>query len=347
MVMNSIFGSNGLGGFIKKQFIDVIQWENPDPEVLMWRFPLQDQEIQNGAALVVREAQSALFVDEGQIADQFGTGTFTLNTQNLPLLTSLKNWGKLFQSPFKSDVYFFNLRQQLSRRWGTAQPVTIRDSDFGAIAVRSFGMYSFRIAQPAVFFREVSGVCEEYRTETLEEQLRNLVITQMATAFGNSSIPFLDMAANQLMLSQQMITLLKPAFAELGLGLEKFTVESITLPENLQKRLDERIGMGIVGDITRYTQYQTAQAIPLAAENEGGIAGIGAGLAAGMNIATVMTSGLTGTVAAQTAPAVSTENGSSDLTARLAQLKTLLEQNLISQNDYDTAKAEIIKKITG
>ncbi|KEQ01600.1 hypothetical protein SASC598J21_006210, partial [Snodgrassella alvi SCGC AB-598-J21] len=244
MVMNSIFGSNGLGGFIKKQFIDVIQWENPDPDVLMWRFPLQDQEIQNGAALVVREAQSALFVDEGQIADQFGTGTFTLNTQNLPLLTNLKNWSKLFQSPFKSDVYFFNLRQQLSRRWGTAQPVTIRDSDFGAIAVRSFGMYTFRIAQPAVFFREVSGVCEEYRTETLEEQLRNLVITQMATAFGNSSIPFLDMAANQLMLSQQMITLLKPAFAELGLELEKFTVESITLPENLQKRLDERIGMG-------------------------------------------------------------------------------------------------------
>lgn len=347
MVMNSIFGSNGLGGFIKKQFIDVIQWENPDPDVLMWRFPLQDQEIQNGAALVVREAQSALFVDEGQIADQFSTGTFTLNTQNLPLLTNLKNWSKLFQSPFKSDVYFFNLRQQLSRRWGTAQPVTIRDSDFGAIAVRSFGMYTFRIAQPAVFFREVSGVCEEYRTETLEEQLRNLVITQMATAFGNSSIPFLDMAANQLMLSQQMITLLKPAFAELGLELEKFTVESITLPENLQKRLDERIGMGIVGDIARYTQYQTAQAIPLAAENEGGIAGIGAGLGVGMNIATVMTSGLTGTVAAQTAPAGSTENGSSDLTARLAQLKTLLEQNLISQNDYDTAKAEIIKKITG
>jgi membrane protease subunit (stomatin/prohibitin family) len=347
MVLNSIFGSNGLGGFIKKQFIDVIQWENPDPDVLMWRFPLRDQEIQNGAALIVRESQNAMFVDEGAIADQFGTGTFTLNTQNLPLLTNLRHWGKLFQSPFKSDVYFFNMRQQLSRRWGTAQPVTIRDNDFGAISVRSFGMYSFRIAQPAVFFREVSGVCEEYRTETLEEQLRNLAVTQLASAFGSSDIPFLDMAANQLMLSQQMTTLLQPAFAAIGLELENFTVESITLPENLQQRLDERMGMGIVGDMARYAQYQTAQAIPLAAQNEGGVAGIGAGLAAGMNIANVMTSGMTGAAATQSAPAGGTETTAADPTARLAQLKTLLEKNLISQNDYDTAKAEIIKKITG
>ncbi|MCX8749340.1 MULTISPECIES: SPFH domain-containing protein [unclassified Snodgrassella] len=342
MVLNSIFGINKLGGFIKKQFIDVIQWENPDPEVLMWRFPIKDQEIQNGAALIVRESQNALFVDEGAIADLFGTGTFTLNTQNLPLLTDLKHWGKLFQSPFKSDVYFFNMRQQLSRRWGTAQPVTIRDNDFGAVSVRSFGMYSFRIAQPELFFSQVSGVCEEYRTETLEEQLRNLAVTQLASAFGNANIPFLDMAANQMLLSEQMTTLLQPAFTAMGLALENFTVESITLPESLQERLDERMGMGIVGDMGRYTQYQTAQAIPLAAQNEGGVAGIGAGLAAGMNIANVMTSGITG--AATSAPASKPETA--DITARLSQLKTLLEQNLISQSDYDSAKAEILRKLT-
>ncbi len=344
MVFNKLFGNKGLGGFVKKQFIDVIQWEDPKPEVLMWRFPLRDQEIQNGAALIVRDSQSALFVDEGSIADLFQVGTYKLTTQNLPLLTNLKNWSKLFQSPFKSDVYFFNLRQQLSKRWGTAQPVTIRDADFGAVTVRSYGMYSFSIADPVLFFRQVTGVCEEYRSELLEEQIRNLAVTNLAAAFGSADISFLDMAANQVKLSQQMTILLRPAFAGLGLQLENFTVESITLPENLQKQMEERIGMGIVGDLARYTQYQTAQAIPLAAENEGGIAGIGAGLAAGMGIATSMNTALN-PVANNTSGQTNTINA--DHTSQLAQLKSLLEQNLISQDDYDAAKAEVIKKITG
>lgn len=344
MILDSIFGSKGLNGFIKKQFIDVIQWENPEPDVLMWRFPIRDQEIQNGAALIVRDSQSALFVDEGSIADLFEVGTHSLITQNLPLLTNLKNWSKLFESPFKSDVYFFNMRQQLSKRWGTAQPVTIRDQDFGAVSVRSYGMYSFRIADPAMFFRQVAGVCEEYRSERLEEQIRNLAVTNLATAFGTADISFIDMAANQLKLSEQMTKLLQPAFAALGLQLESFTVESITLPENLQKQMEERIGMGIVGDLGRYTQYQTAQAIPKAAENEGGIAGIGAGLAAGMGIAGSMNAALNPNFAQAQPQATSTAD---EHTVKLAQLKSMLEQNLISQNDYDAAKAEIIKKITG
>ena len=134
--------------FIKKQFIDIIQWENPDEETLVWRFPIADQEIQNGASLTVREAQMAMFVDEGRTADVFPAGRYTLNTQTLPILTYLKNWDKLFQSPFKSDVYFFNTKQQLGRKWGTAQPVTVRDAEFGAVQLRSFGMYSYRIADP-------------------------------------------------------------------------------------------------------------------------------------------------------------------------------------------------------
>lgn len=349
MVLSSLFGSKVLGDFVKKQFIDVIQWENPDPDVLMWRFPFQDQEIQNGAALIVRDSQSALFVDEGTIADLFQVGTHKLTTQNLPLLTNLKNWSKLFESPFKSDVYFFNLRQQLSKRWGTAQPVTIRDQDFGAVSVRSYGMYSFRITNPVTFFRQVTGVCEEYRSDRLEQQIRNLAVTNLATAFGSADISFLDMAANQVKLSEQMAILLQPAFTSLGLQLENFTVESITLPENLQKQMDEKIGMGIIGDLGRYTQYQTAQAIPLAAENEGGIAGIGASLAAGMGIATSMNLALNPAIAAQpqTNTQPRTNISAADHTSKLAQLKSLLEQNLISQHDYDAAKAEIIKKITG
>ena len=350
--------------FIKKQFIDVIQWPNPEPEVLMWRFPIQDEEIQNGASLTVRDSQAAMFVDEGVTADVFQAGTFKLTTQNLPVLTNLKNWSKLFESPFKSDVYFFNLRQQLSRRWGTSQPVTVRDADFGAVALRAFGMYSFRIADPALFFKEVTGVTAEYRGEQLEEQLRNVAVTQLATAFGTSGIPFLDMAANQVALSQKMTELLQPLFAAMGLLLESFNVESVTLPEALQKRMDERMGMGIVGDLSRYTQYQTAQSIPLAAQNEGGVAGIGAGIAAGMGMGNAMTAAMMGqqvapqgqpvVQAAQTAAPVAAATVAStvpaageDLAGKLTQLKTLLDQGLISQADYDTAKAEVIKKITG
>ena len=350
--------------FIKKQFIDVIQWPNPEPEVLMWRFPIHDEEIQNGASLTVRDSQAAMFVDEGVTADVFQAGTFKLTTQNLPVLTNLKNWSKLFESPFKSDVYFFNLRQQLSRRWGTSQPVTVRDADFGAVALRAFGMYSFRIADPALFFKEVTGVTAEYRGEQLEEQLRNVAVTQLATAFGTSGIPFLDMAANQVALSQKMTELLQPLFAAMGLLLESFNVESVTLPEALQKRMDERMGMGIVGDLSRYTQYQTAQAIPIAAQNEGGVAGIGAGIAAGMGMGNAMTAAMMGqqvapqgqpvVQAAQTAAPVAAATvaatapaAGEDLAGKLTQLKTLLDQGLINQADYDTAKAEVIKKITG
>lgn len=189
--------------FIKKQFIDVIQWPNPDDSLLMWRFPIADEEIQNGASLTVREAQMAMFVDEGVTADVFGPGRYTLNTQTLPVLTNLKNWDKLFESPFKSDVYFFNTKQQLARKWGTSQPITVRDAEFGAVQLRSFGMYSYRISDPAKFFKEVSGVAAQYSGVDLENQLRNIAVTQLAAAFGSSGIPFLDMAANQVLLSQK------------------------------------------------------------------------------------------------------------------------------------------------
>ncbi|MDO4777514.1 MAG: SPFH domain-containing protein [Cardiobacteriaceae bacterium] len=337
-----------IGSFIKKQFIDVIEWPNPENDVLMWRFPATDQEIQNGAVLVVREAQMAMFVNEGETADLFTAGTYTLNTQTLPILTNLQNWDKFFASPFKSDVYYFNTRQQLGQRWGTAQPVTVRDSEFGIVQLRAFGMYSFRVSDPAQFFHEVAGVTEVYRSSQLEGQLRNLAMTQLAAAFGTSGIPFLDMAANQMLLSQKMTELLAPAFAKLGLALESFTVESVTLPEALQKTLDERISMGIIGDLGKYTQYQTAAAIPLAAQNEGGLAGIGAGVGVGAAIGQAMAGAMGGmqpSAPVQAAPAQAA--GGEDPQARLAKLKAMLDQQLISQEDYDQAKAEILKKLIG
>lgn len=334
-----------IGSFIRKQFIDVIEWPNPEADVLMWRFPADDQEIQNGAVLVVRESQMAMFVNEGETADVFSAGTFELTTQTLPILTNLRNWDKFFASPFKSDVYFFNTRQQIGQRWGTAQPVTVRDSEFGIVQLRAFGMYSYRVSDPERFFLEVSGVTDRYRSGDLDDQLRNLAMTQLASAFGTSGIPFLDMAANQMLLSQKMTELLAPAFAKLGLALEGFTVESVTLPEALQKTLDERISMGIIGDLGKYTQYQTASAIPLAAQNEGGLAGIGASMGVGAGIGQAMAGAMAAGLQtpAQTAPA----SPADDPQAKLAQLKALLDQGLITQEDYDNAKAEVLKKLLG
>ena len=329
-------------GFIRKQFIDVIEWPNPGDDTLMWRFPAEDQEIQTGATLVVRESQQALFVDEGKTADLFGAGTHLLTTQTLPLLTNLKNWDKFFASPFKSDVYFFNLRQQLGRRWGTAQPVTVRDSEFGVVQLRAFGMYDYRISDPAKLFSEVTGVVAQYSREALDEPLRNVVMTRLASVFGSSGIAFLDMAANQVLLSQKMADLLAPDFARLGLTLERFSVESITLPEAIQKALDERISMGVVGDLNRYTQYQAASAIPLAAQNEGGLAGIGAGVGVGAAIGQAMATNM------NAAPAAAPQTtGNNDPQARLAQLKALLDQGLITAEDYEKAKAEVLKQLIG
>jgi membrane protease subunit (stomatin/prohibitin family) len=275
--------------FLSKQFIDVIQWTESEEGVLAYRYPMQDMEIQNGAKLTVRDSQMAAFVNEGRIADVFNPGLYTLNTNTLPLLTNLMNWDKLFESPFKSDVYFFSTRLQVNQHWGTPNPVTIRDKEFGAVRLRAFGIYSYRISDPRTFYTKVSGTREIYRVADLEGQLRNTIVGRMSDTFGESSVPFLDMAANQIELGQKIAESLKPFFSELGLMLDSFVVENLSLPDELQKRLDERIGMNMVGDMGRYTQFQVAQSMPIAAANEGGgAAGVGVGLGAGLTMAQQM-----------------------------------------------------------
>ncbi len=283
-----------LGDFLRKQFIDVIQWTESGPGVLMARYPMQDMEIQNGGKLTVRESQMALFVNEGKAADAFGPGLYTLNTANLPLLTNLMNWDKMFQSPFKSDVYFFSTRVQTNQRWGTQQPITIRDKEFGAVRLRGFGVYSYRLTNPLAFQLNVAGTQAEYTTEQLEPQLRNTVITAFTTAFANSQVSFLDMAANQAELAKLIAKEVAPAFEAYGLKLETFTVENLSLPDELQKRLDERISMNMIGDMRQYTQFQAAQSIPIAAANAGGVAGLGVGLGAGMGMGNAMADAMRG-----------------------------------------------------
>lgn len=275
--------------FFSKQFIDVIDWTEPGDGILAYRYPMEDREIQNGGKLTVRDSQVAVFVNEGQIADIFGPGLHTLSTQTLPILTYLMNWDKAFKSPFKSDVYYFSTRLQMNQKWGTATPITIRDKEFGAVRMRAYGIYAYRIADPKIFYEKVSGTRDAYWVADLEGQLRNTIVGRMTDAFGNSAVSFLDMAASQAQLGQAMIGALKPVFADLGLLLDSFVVENISLPEELQKLLDQRIGMNMIGDMNRYQQFQVAQSMPIAAANEGGgAAGAGIGLGAGMLMAQQM-----------------------------------------------------------
>jgi membrane protease subunit (stomatin/prohibitin family) len=275
--------------FLSKQFIDVIQWTEPEDGILAYRYPMEDMEIQNGGKLTVRDSQAAIFVNEGRIADVFGPGLYTLSTQTLPILTYIMNWDKAFKSPFKSDVYYFSTRLQTNQRWGTATPITIRDKEFGAIRMRGYGIYTYKIADPKVFYQKLSGTRDMYRVPDLEGQLRNTIVARMTDTFAQSSVPFLDMAANQQELGQKIADNLKPSFADLGISLEAFVMENISLPDELQKMLDQRISMNMLGDMNKYTQFQVAQSLPIAAANEGGgAAGIGVGLGAGTAMAQSM-----------------------------------------------------------
>jgi membrane protease subunit (stomatin/prohibitin family) len=343
----------GIGSFIKKQFIDVLQWNEDTEGVLAWRFPMQDFEIQNGAMLTVRESQVALFVNEGRIADVFGPGNYKLTTKTLPVLTNLQNWDKLFDSPFKSDVYFFSTRIQTGRKWGTTQPITIRDKDFDMIRVRAFGLYSYRVIDPKKFFTELSGTRDEYTRDNVEDQLRGIMLATMANSLGGANVPFLDMAANQTLMAQQIRGDLINAFGRYGVGLDEFNVGSVSLPEELQAALDERIAAGMKGGLSAdkmggFTKFQVASSIPLAAQNEGGLAGLGAGLASGVAFGQTMMQGLNAgtTPEPQSAPAAAPAAGE-PIEARLEKLKALLDKGLISASDYDSAKAELLKKLIG
>lgn len=344
----------GLMDFVTKQFIDVIEWTENTDGVLAWRYPVTDREIQYGAALVVRESQMAIFVNEGRLADVFGPGTYTLSTQTLPVLTYLRNWDKLFKSPFKSDVYFFSTRLQIDQRWGTQQPITLRDKDFGAVRLRAFGNYAYRLADPKQFHTEVSGTREGYTADELDGQLRALMLQHISDAVAQSSIPFLDLAANQVEFAAALQQATAPAFAALGLKLEAVTVQNVSLPEELQKVLDQRIGMGMVGsDMERFMQYQVAQALPDLAtggSGQGGaaadIAGLGAGLGAGMalgqTMATALQQGLSGKTQAAGATAMVKPE---DVIATIEKLADLRAKGVLTEDEFVSKKAELLRKL--
>jgi len=332
--------------FLKKQFIDVIHWTEEKNGVLAHRYPTRDFEIQNGAKLTVRESQIALLVDEGQLADVFGPGLYSLDTETLPLLTNLKNWDKLFASPFKSEVYFFSTRQQLDRKWGTPNPITIRDKEFGIVRLRAFGIYSYHLADPKKFYLNVSGSREDFTCEEMEGQLRNTLIGSMTDMFGESGVSFIDMAANQEEFGAALKQKLLPVFDGYGLALDALVVQNVSLPEELQKVLDTRISMNVLGDMDRYTKYQVASSIPLAAQNEGGLAGAGAGLGAGLGIGQAFTQAMNPAIQPPSQTSVpAAKESAEDVMATLERLHGLMTKGIISAEEFEAKKADLLKKL--
>jgi len=336
----------GIMDFLKKQFVDVIDWIQEDEGVLVYQYPFQDREIQNGGQLTVRESQAALFVNEGKVADLFGPGRHTLSTQTLPLMTNLKHWDKAFASPFKSDIYFFSMKNQIGQKWGTQGKLTLRDKDFGKIQIGAFGTYSYEIADPRLFFSKVSGTRPLFRVDDLQDQLRSVIEVAIASRLGQGDIPALDLAGQQARVSEEIRPFMAQHFTPLGLKLTGFLLQKVTLPEGVEKALEKNAAANSIDNMQKYTQFQMAENIGTAAASGGGTAGAGMGMAMGVAMGQQMAQMMGQAMNQQPAPAPQQQApAKEDPVAVLEKLKTLLEKGLITQAEYDTKKAEVLSKL--
>ncbi|PLX06068.1 MAG: antifreeze protein [Marinilabiliales bacterium] len=268
----------GLLNKLKNEFIDIIEWLDPTNDTIVHRFERYQNEIKMGAKLTVRESQVAVFINEGQIADVYSPGMYTLSTENMPILSTLKGWKYGFNSPFKAEVYFVNTKRFLDNKWGTPNPVMMRDAEFGPVRIRAFCIYEFRVDDAATFIREIVGTDGDSTTDEVTNKLRNIIVTRFTDAVAESKIPVLDMAANYNEFSEVVGKVIIDEYKEYGLNMTKFLVSNISLPPNVEESLDKRTSMGVIGDLNKYTQFQTAEAIGDMAKNSGGDGG---GMAAG------------------------------------------------------------------
>lgn len=273
---------------IKNELIDIIEWTDDSSNTMVWRFPRHQNEIKNGAQLTVRESQVAVFVNEGAIADVYPPGRIKLETQNMPILTTIKGWKYGFNSPFKAEVYFVNTKNFTDNKWGTKNPIMLRDAEFGPIRVRAYGTYAIKVIDAGKFIREIAGTQAHFTTEEVTEQLRNLIVTRFTDAIGESKIPILDMAANYDELSKFISGKINPEFGEYGLEVTKFLVENVSLPPEVEAAMDKRSSMGILGNLNQYAQFQAANAMEQAAKNPGGNASEGMGMGMGFAMAQQM-----------------------------------------------------------
>jgi membrane protease subunit (stomatin/prohibitin family) len=289
---------------LRGEFIDIIEWTEPSGnDLLAYRFPRYNNEIKMGAKLTVREGQAVVFVNEGQIADVFSPGMYTLQTQNMPILSTLKGWKYGFNSPFKAEAYFISMRQWTDLKWGTSNPIMLRDQEFGPVRVRAFGTYAMHVTDPATFLRQLVATDPAFESYDITKQLRNAIVARFVDAIGQAKIPVLELAGNYERVAQQALSRISPDLAGMGLALTAFYIENISLPPEVEAALDKRTEMNVLGNMEQYTRFQTANAIGDAANNPGGIAGIGAGLGAGVVMANQMAGALHGGQAAgQTQP---------------------------------------------
>ncbi len=277
----------GLFDAIRGQFIDVIQWEDQTQDTIVWKFHRRDNAIKNGAQLIVRESQKAVFLHEGQLGDVFGPGRVQLSTNNIPILTSLSNWKYAFGAPFQCDVFFVSTRQFTDQKWGTRNPIMLRDPEFGPIRLRAFGSYCFQVVDAGTFVKQISATNSDFDTGSIVGQFRNMLAARFADALGELNIPALDLAANYNEMGDALSEQLQPEFDEYGIKLTKFLIENISLPEEVEKALDTRSSMGVLGNMNTYTQFKTANAIGDMANNPGG-GGNMMGMFAGVNMGQTM-----------------------------------------------------------
>jgi membrane protease subunit (stomatin/prohibitin family) len=271
--------------FLSGQFIDVIHWTDDTRDTMVSRFERQGHEIKYGAKLTVREGQAAVFVHEGQLADVFTPGLYMLETNNMPIMTSLQHWDHGFKSPFKSEIYYVNTTRFNDLKWGTKNPIMTRDPEFGPVRIRAFGTYSVRVTDPAKFLSEIVGSDGEFTMDEISYQIRNIIVQEFSRVIAASGIPVLDMAANTRDLGKLVATAITSTIAGYGLSLPELYIENVSLPPAVEQALDKRTSMGIVGDLNAYTKFSAAEAMTTAAANPGGDGGLGAGLGAGLGMA--------------------------------------------------------------
>lgn len=270
------------------ELVDIIEWTDDSSDTMVWRFPRYENEIKHGAQLVVRQSQVAVFVNKGEIADVFTSGQHRLTTENLPLLSTLMGWKYGFQSPFKVEVYFVNTKNFTNLKWGTKNPVTLRDPEFGPVRLRSYGTYVVKVSDPVKFIKEIVGTGGRFTVEEVSEQLKNLIVTRFSDMLGESAIPVLDLAANYNELSAFLTGKIAPEFMEYGIEVTKLLVENIALPPEVEEALDKKSSMGIIGNLDNYLKFQSATAMEAAAKNPGGDASAGVGMGIGFAMANQM-----------------------------------------------------------
>lgn len=291
----------GIFDKIKGEFIDIIEWLDDSQDVMVHRFERYNNEVKNGAKLVVRESQVAVLVDEGQLADVFPPGTYTLETQNMPILSTLRGWKYGFNSPFKVEVYFVNTKRFTDQKWGTSNPIMMRDADFGIVRVRAFGTYSMRVVDAGLFLKEVVGTNWQFTTEDINKQTRSFLVSGFSDAVAEQKIPVLDLAAKYEEMGAFLTEKIKPKFAEHGLDLLNMVIENISLPPEVESAIDQRSKMGALGDMAKFTQMKAAESLT---ENPGGMGAFGAQMAAGMMVGQSMAGSMVPPPVAGTPPPI-------------------------------------------